>query len=417
MLSQLEFVYSVIALFLLTQGPVYQLWSRSAGYAEILPEPSVEQARYATYLLAQLPGVLIWIRSVDGKRLVDRVQIALMVFVGWLGVSTLWSTFARKTIIEFVALLFTTVFGLYLAERFTPIRFWYVILSAMGLGLGVSWFAIWRVWDGAINFQNDYWIGIYVNRNSLAPVAAIATIASFACITHGSASRSKMLFRISLMACLTGVSLLILWNTDSQTSMLALLVAAVTTVLLVIAFRLRPNRSSVAHRRFTVSAGLLGSIVAVQAGIAMVLRSVAVPEETPLFSSRQQIWSANWTGILEKPGLGWGWMAAWNTPGFASLGEWWNIWDTTWSHNSYHDVLLGGGIPALVFFIVFVALAGGSFVALSTNNEIYVRFCLAVFVLVAATQESFFIGSHFLWALLIAVLTARRGVHSSVISR
>jgi len=30
---------------------------------------------------------------------------------------------------------------------------------------------------------------------------------------------------------------------------------------------------------------------------------------------------------------------------------------------------------------------------------------LAAFVVVAATQESFFVGSHFLWALLVAALT------------
>lgn len=412
MMSQFEFVYSVLVLFLLTQGPVFQLWSRSAGYAETLPEPSVEQARYATYLLAQLPGVLIWIRSVDVKRLVGRAQISLMVFVGWLGVSTLWSTFARKTIIESLALFFTTVFGLYLAERFTPIRLWYAILGAMGLGLGVSWFAIWRVWEGAINFQNDYWIGIYVNRNSLAPVAAIATIASFACLVHSSASRSKMLLRVSLMACCAGISLFFLWRTDSQTSSAALLVAVATTILLAICLKLPINRRSITSRGVTVSTVLLASVVAVHAGIALALRSVATPDETPLFSSRQQIWSANWTGILERPGLGWGWMAAWNTPGFTTLGEWWNIWDTTWSHNSYHDILLGGGIPALVLFIAFISLAGSSFGTLAARDHTYARFFLSVFVLAAATQESFFIGSHFLWTLLVAVLTYQRGIHN-----
>jgi hypothetical protein len=39
---------------------------------------------------------------------------------------------------------------------------------------------------------------------------------------------------------------------------------------------------------------------------------------------------------------------------------------------------------------------------------------LAVFVLAAATQESFFVGSHFLWALLVASLAVARDDVASV---
>jgi hypothetical protein len=42
------------------------------------------------------------------------------------------------------------------------------------------------------------------------------------------------------------------------------------------------------------------------------------------------------------------------------------------------------------------------------------RLALVVFVLAAATQESFFIGSHFLWALLVASLAAARDDVASV---
>jgi hypothetical protein len=76
-----------------------------------------------------------------------------------------------------------------------------------------------------------------------------------------------------------------------------------------------------------------------------------------------------------------------------------------WSHNAYHDLLLGGGAPAALFFVLYLWFASQ---AMSPSNPVNVvlRMFLAVFVLAAATQESFFIGSHFLWALLVAALAA-----------
>jgi len=133
--------------------------------------------------------------------------------------------------------------------------------------------------------------------------------------------------------------------------------------------------------------------------------SVNVSSETATFNARSPLWSQSWAGILEKPLFGWGWMAAWYTPAFFKLGFWWVTWNSTWSHNGYHDIVLGGGVVAATLFFLYLWRALYAIDDYS-QSEGLVRLSMILFVLIAATQESFFVGSHFLWATLVAVVTA-----------
>jgi O-antigen ligase len=96
-------------------------------------------------------------------------------------------------------------------------------------------------------------------------------------------------------------------------------------------------------------------------------------------------------------------MAAWRCPDFYNYGLWVPEWNTVWSHNGYLDLLLGGGTIGGLFFVLYLWFGASDFRARSINVALPKLF-LASFALAAATQESFFIGSHFLWALLVAAL-------------
>jgi O-antigen ligase len=129
-----------------------------------------------------------------------------------------------------------------------------------------------------------------------------------------------------------------------------------------------------------------------------------VSAELLTFNSRNGLWAQNWTGFLEKPFQGWGWMAARKTPSFFRQGVWWAAFETDWSHNGYHDLLLGGGVLAAVLFAGVVWFGMREMGSHASLTETIPSLLLVAFVLIAATQESFFIGTHFLWALLIAGL-------------
>lgn len=408
-LEILEHAYVVAALFFLTQGPVYRLWEPSSSVVTTSPQPSIPHVYFATFVAIQLPAVLLVARSWQVSCWRRFTPWFLTMFLAWLGLTVIWSTFARQSLPEYVALLCSSAFGVYLGTRFGSRAMWRVVAAAMAIGLALSMYSVWREWPGSTSSTDGYWIGIYFNRNSLAPVAATALIAGVA-LWFGSHRASRRTERGPVIV-LLAMSLVVLWQSRSQTSPFALLVCVVF-VLVAITLRAIPRRGAFARRWWTPS-GVAMLLVSIGVFIVMwSIRGTSVSAELSTFNSRSGIWSLSWSGFQMKPWHGWGWFAAWYTPDFFDQGVWWNLWRTTWSHNGYHDLLLGGGIPAAALFALFVlsALHSSDNTAL---HEVVPRWMMASFVLAAATQESFFVGSHFLWVLLVASLVSSINCHRS----
>jgi O-antigen ligase len=365
----------------------------------------------------QLPAVVLFFRRANIDWLRDRANQVLVALLVWLGLSVVWSTFARQSLPEFVALCFTTVFGSYLAASFSRSEFWWIVAGGMALGVGVSWFSIMRLWDGAVNLQDDYWIGIYGNRNSLAPVAAVALLASIVVVSFARERSAPNWSRIVTLLAPVAVAVFAaieMWRSGSQTSPVALVVAVTACLAWFILNKaLSHFHAPTAVRRRAAALTLSAFAAAVVLFLMNIGRLPFLSREDATFNLRGPIWSTNWSGFLEKPWLGWGWMAARHTTDFFRLGKWWVALPTVFSHNGYHDLLLGGGVLAAVLFVLYLWFASREFDRVDVAVALP-RLALVVFVLAAATQESFFIGSHFLWALLVASLAAARDDVASV---
>ena len=403
-----EFVYAILALFALTQGPVYQVWKSSAERLESLPSPSLPFIYFVSFLVVQLPALLLLARRTTREWLSLRSYQALIVLVVWFGLSVVWSTFARDSLPEFAALVITIAFGVYLGSSFSVREVWWIIALAMAAGVVTSWFAVMRLWDGAYNFIDGYWIGIYFNRNSLAPVAAVAIIAAVAVIVVELGVSSKKPSRVLLVAgassALIVFSAIEIWKSESQTSPFALAVAAGAVVVWGI---LRWSGGKISRLRFLVSLAAPITLVILGITLFVALREIGrlggVSTEVATLNSRRAFWSLSWSAFLEKPLFGWGWMAAWRNPEFFGSGFWNPAWDVAWSHNGYLDILLGGGVLAGLLFGLFV-WCGAYQMGRGDVRTTSLGMLLLGFIFSAATQESFFVGSHFLWALMIATL-------------
>ena len=404
LLRAAEVGYALAVLFALTQGPVYRLWTESGQYQQFIPLPTIGHAYFATFVAVQLPALCLVARRLSATFIAERRGQLLMALLLWLGLSVLWSTLARHSLPEFVSLFLTTSFGVYLAVSFRPAVFWRIVAGAMSLGLAISLIAILRSWEGAVNSEDGHWIGIYFNRNSLAPVAAVALLAAIGMLcTQPKWRSSGGLVVLVASVIITFGAVATLWRAESRTSPLAL-AAAVGVLAVWQLLRLLFERFWTSLSRY--SAALATSISAVALFVALRLFGglSTVSAELLTFNSRNGLWAQNWTGFLEKPFQGWGWMAARKTPSFFRQGVWWAAFETDWSHNGYHDLLLGGGVLAAVLFAGVVWFGMREIGSHASLSETIPSFLLVAFVLTAATQESFFIGTHFLWALLIAGL-------------
>ena len=224
LLRAAEVGYALAVLFVLTQGPVYRLWTESGQYQQFIALPTIGHAYFATFVAVQLPALCLVARRLSATFIAERRGQLLMALLLWLGLSVLWSTLARQSLPEFVSLFLTTSFGVYLAVCFRPAVFWRIVAGAMSLGLAISLIAILRSWEGAVNSGDGHWIGIYFNRNSLAPVAAVALLAVIGMLCTQPKWRSSGGRVVLVASVVVSVGAVItLWRAESRTSPLALL--------------------------------------------------------------------------------------------------------------------------------------------------------------------------------------------------
>gem|GEM_PF-317124 len=401
----LEYAYVVILLAALTQGPVFKLWLASAQ-SSATPIPMTYQL---TFVIVQLPALLLL-----GRRMrwswPQSVPVALVgAFCLWMVLSTVWATSGRDTIIEATTLALTAATGVYIARSFTHIQQIVLVVLAMQPGVLFSYLAAKRNWEFALSIEG-HWNGIYFNRNSLAPVAAVGMLAAASILFVTVARRRRNWWPVTAMV-LAGIAVLdgyVLYRTRSSTSIGAIAVfVAVWGCWSVIRILHRRNLLTLAQiEKFGYGIFMVGAAMTTW----MILRSQEVVlrwlNQESFFNGRTAIWNYGFSGFLDRPIFGWGWMSAWKSSIFMKRDLWWTVEGVEFSHSSYIDVLLGGGMIGAVLFLV--AFVWGGFVqirhaVLSTAGQW--TYAIMFFVLVSATQESFVVGDHFMWVLLVAAIS------------
>ena len=391
-------------LFTLTQGPVYSLWfaSSSAVPAE------ASSAQLLTFVAVQTPALLLL-----GYRRLPRSSILgpvglLGLFCIWMWLSTAWATFGQHTIIESTTLCLTFLTGVYLARSFSLLEQLTLVVVAMQPGLMWSRYAIANHWSNSVD-QNGNWVGIYFNRNSLAPVAMVSCLAASALLWIVVMRRGKK-WPVTFMVILIDVVLfgaVMLFHSRSNTSVGgAVVFAAVWAFWTVVRSLVRRKRiTSQSLQRFVCPGFFLGAALLTWTTVRLQNVVLSFFGETTEFNGRSAIWNYSWTGFLDRPLIGWGWMSAWRTPPFLNRDLWWSFTNTGWSHSGYMDVLLGGGLVAAVLFVGAFLWGGYRHLSdVTKQNAAQWTPAIMCFVLATATQESFFVGNHFLWLLFAAAV-------------
>jgi len=409
-----EFGYVVVMLFTLTQGPVYSLWFASSLVA---PEGAVP-AQLLTFVVVQIPAlILLGYRRVPRSSLIGPVGL-LGLFCGWMWLSTLWATFGQHTIVEATSLCVTFLTGVYLARSFSLLEQLVLVVVAMQPGLLWSRYAIANGWSNSVD-QNGNWVGLYFNRNSLAPVAMMSCLAASALLWIVIMRRGKKL-PITLIAILVDVILfgaVMLFHSRSNTSIGgAVVFAAVWAFWTVVRSLVRRKQiAGESLQRFVYPGFIFGAAILTWATVRLQSVVLSFFGETIDFNGRSAIWNYSWTGFLDRPLIGWGWMSAWRTPPFLHRNLWWSFTNTGWSHSGYMDALLGGGLVAAVLFVG--AFLWGIYRYLDhATKETAAQWTPSImfFVLATATQESFFTGNHFLWLLFVAAIVGKLSEFNSL---
>lgn len=398
----IEYAYVVVLITALTQGPVFKLWWASAKVSET----SISETYRFTFIAVQIPALILLGYRIQTSRLRVAPVALLTGFVSWMWISTLWATSGRDTIVEATVLVVTAAAGLYLARSFSHIQQMFLVCIAMQPGVILSYIAVKRNWELAVSLEG-HWVGIYFNRNSLAPVAAVGMLAALGLLWVVLCRRYKQWWPV-LAFILIDIALLngyVLYRTRSSTSVGAIVAFSLVWVFWsVIRAVLRRGTLTLDQvRRYVYSLFIVAATIGTWIMFKFQATILRWLDEEDFFNGRAAIWHYGWTGFLERPIIGWGWMSAWKSDIFLHRDLWWTVQGAQFSHSSYIDALLGGGLIGAVLLFLLLVYGGRSQVesgSLSTAGQW--SYSIMFFVLLASTQESFVNGNHFLWLLLVA---------------
>ena len=401
-----EYAYAATLLFFLTQGPVLSMWFASEQQnARPALAPQI-----ATYFLVQIPALVLVSRQKFTLRDVWGPLGLLAILCMWLTATTLWATNGQHSAVESVSLMMTFVCGVYFAKRFTLNEKLTIIVVAMQPGLLLSRYAIAHDWDFSTSIEG-FWVGIYFNRNSLAPVAMVSVVSALALlyVVYLNKADRFRIYKLCILADIMIFGFVIVLRTRSNTPFGGLIAFAAVFAFWEVLRKspLRKQLNNVKQIRKVFSGFIALATVCSLLAIQFQSKVLQVFGETVSFNGRSEIWKYSWNGFLDRPLLGWGWMSAWRSWVFMRMDFWWTVEGVMWSHNAYLDVLLGGGLFAVA--VLAAAVVWGTYRLIPTQIENPINswpIAFVFFYLAMCTQESFIIGNHFLWMLFVAVITS-----------
>jgi O-antigen ligase len=394
--------YCAFLIFVLTQGPVYKLVYSDAQSSL---KPDAIAVASAIFVIVQIP-VLMTTRMSEIRHHGKDIYV-IYALCAILLLTSIWSTARAVTITAAVSFSLTAMAAIGIAVLLQPKMVMWSVLIGLQPGLLLSAYAVHQKWPQATEpksslepwITTNNWVGIYGNRNSLAPVAGIGVATCLFVIWNllRGPSRFKAL-KVAPVIVVVGFDLFVLVQSGSATIPFALVITSIVLLVSNLIRLIAQRKSDVVHHR------------PMKYSIMLLFFSLSIfslrwlherYDRLSGFDGRTDYWRATFEAWKTRPLFGWGFMALWNTETFRnSLPQ--RLAGATWGHSSYLDALAGGGLVlALLFLTVIGAVIFRALFATSNGSESTWMSFVVLTILLASTQESFLLGNHFFLLLLI----------------
>lgn len=406
-----------------TLGPLYTLRFRfgPAVVGSLLDDRRLNAVFTATHLGVIVVGLLVAFsrrrsaaavganRRTGGPQWTRLVWIAalvaLHVLVAW---SAAWSLVEDRSLTQAGLFALTSASALALGNVVTMRQVTSaLVVSQHALLLWGMW-AVRRDWVGAVD-ERGHWTGVFLNKNSFGPVAAVALlslIALFVWVARRS-SRSWVLVCAPFGIAVAAVDGLVLARANSITPIVGIIGAFGAVAVVAFAGTIARKRSL---PRARTAYAFSGVAVAGTVTGALAARSVlaSVLHRSPTMSGRTELWGWLIGRIGERPVGGWGWLSVWEEPDLKrQVVARFRIPFAT-AHSGVIEVAVGAGLIAAACAVI--VLGGGAILAIRSAAErpswaTYVGLGAIGYALSVNLLETF-IGANLLpWSLLLCVAT------------
>lgn len=395
-----EECFTVIYLILYSGGPLSVILSDGANEGEessgdVQTDYSLIVASFfINYLITGLLLIIRWKKVINVVRKNKLIPTLLAITI----LSAAWSVNPAKTINRCIAFIGTSLFGVYLASRYTMQEQLKLLTYAFGIATILSFLFVFGMPKYGVmgGVHEGKWRGIYGHKNSLGKIMSPSVIV-FLLAAIGAKKKQWVYWLLFLL------SLILLVRASSTTSLLN------TIVVLFAAFSFRVIR----WRDNWMMSGLLALFSV--AGCFYTLLSVyseafltSLGKDATL-TGRGDMWPFIFEMVWEKPLLGYGYSAFWAGPDTPSFYIWQATgWTPPHSHNGFLDIWVHLGLVGLLIFTFdFLAITLPRtimWVRLSKTSDGFWPLCYMLCIFVANIGESSLMNQNDLfWVLYIAV--------------
>ncbi len=261
----------------------------------------------------------------------------LMLFLGVVALSTLWSAQPSSTLRETFVISLVVFFGAYLVTRFELRTI--LLMTAIALACGVLLDLLWVFGLPEFGDSEIGWKGVHPNKNSLGRMHAMSVIVFLL------AARTFRRFRVvNYGFAVLGIVLVI--GSSSATSLVTMLLASVVTI---VAQVFRARKTLFGAVTITCVAVTVAAVAFATANLGPITELLG---KDVTLTGRVPLWEFTFGETLRRPLTGFGWNAYWN--GFFSPShEVWRqfYWSPPHSHNALIDYALQIGYPGAGIFL------------------------------------------------------------------
>ncbi|AAK22486.1 O-antigen ligase family protein [Caulobacter vibrioides] len=380
----------------------YLLLLTGPGTGGASPQSSAANSQSAFLRLIFLPVYLIVLLVICARPLrFLAVLTRSWLLLGLLSIavcSVLWSLQPDVTIRRLVAVVFTTLTGVLLAERFEWPKTLEVLASTYAVVVTLSFvFGLFMPAYGVMSIDfPGAWRGVYGFKNQLGWAMSLATPTFLACALANPQRRRLWLG-------FAGAALLLIVLSTSKTALVSCL-AGLAFMPLIALCRIGPALGTTALLAAVSVVALVGAVYALAPELVFELIG-----RDATFTGRTLIWDAISRQIEQRPLTGYGYGAVWD-----DLSGWgpvaWISNDQGFKIFSAHNTVLGVwlelgliGVTAWLMLLVGAWLKGLS--RLATAPAYFFLPFLAIFTLHSLTESDALIQNDLGWVIFSMTVT------------
>lgn len=329
----------------------------------------------------------------------------LLFAIGLAIVSVSWSSIPDVAFRKVIALLGTSLFGLYLGSRYTFKEQLQIYGWVFGICMFFSYlFSIALPSYGIMNTHAivGAWRGIYPHKNGLGE-SMFASFMTFYFLSNVSKER-RLLFKI---LCL--LSVVLIFFGKSATALMSVLLIFLTAKGLE-KLSLRSKRSVFAILLFLIFTFFMSFLLLINFNTFL-----SVNDKDITLSGRTILWDTLWNFIQQKPWLGYGYGSFFSSEG-REANLLWQIhdWSPVHSHNGFVQLWIDlGGIGLLVFVLGYISCLFNSLFKYLVSKEpqmLWIFLFLMYTVFLNLTEVSFVAVNSIIWIISVASIYSMKKI-------